>query len=151
MTADRPLAEVQAEFDAAIQRLVSSGSNLAQGLGQVRDRTFLAWDDDGGEGYASAVVYTIPTGGDYRLIVGGSLSALGRGTFGGYALRVGRNAGEEPTGAPFVQREQATTALAPVIELARGSLTPARPRTTLRLAGVEAGQTIYVSVAPTTI
>jgi len=45
---------------------------------------FLAWDDDGGEGYAAALEYTILTAGDYRIIAGGALSALGHGTSGDY-------------------------------------------------------------------
>ena len=85
---------------------------MARALNGLRNRTFLAWDDDSGDGYAAALEYVVPTPGDYVLIAGSSLSAFGRATSGDYELLIGLNApdgaaetsGAEPVGAPIAER-----------------------------------------------
>lgn len=151
MEATRPLAEVEAAYRADVARLMAESDNVARDLDELRERYFLAWDDDGGDGYAAALEFTVPAAGDYRVVATGALSTLGRATSGGYELTVGLNApgATEPAGAPFVERELSGGAFAPSVEEATGSLTPEKPLTTLRLAAIEASETIYISVAPT--
>ena len=50
-------------------------------------------------GYAAALEYVVPTPGDYVLVAGGSLSALGRATSGDYELLIGLNAPDTQDGA----------------------------------------------------
>lgn len=151
MEATRPLAEVEAAYRADVARLVAESDNVARDLDELRARYFLDWDDDGGDGYASALEFTVPAAGDYRIIATGALSTLGRATSGGYELTVGLNApGEtEPAGAPFVERELSAGTFAPSVEEATGSLTAEKPLATLRLAPIDTGETVYISVEPT--
>jgi hypothetical protein len=150
MDTSRSLDEVDAAYRADIARLVAESDNIALDLETLRQRYFLAWDDDGGPGYAASLVYTIPADGDYRLIAGASLSTLGRATSGDYALVVGLNAPDttEPTGPPFVEREAWDGAPTASVEEVTGTLSAERPAATLRLARIEAGDTLYVVVNP---
>ncbi|HMT20410.1 MAG TPA: hypothetical protein PKE20_04055 [Promineifilum sp.] len=145
-----PPAEVEATYRAEIQRLMAESENVALDLGDLRERTFLAWNDDGGEGYDARLEFVVPAAGDYRLIAAASLSVLGRATSGDYELLVGLNAPEmtESVGEPFVEDEQTANNLTPVVDETTGTLTAENPVTTLQLAVVEAGETLYVSVEP---
>lgn len=42
---------------------------------QASDGLFLIWDDDSGEGLAAAFSFSVPTDGDYRLIVATTLTS----------------------------------------------------------------------------
>lgn len=145
-----PLAEAEATYRAESQRLVAESENIAFDLEALRERTFLAWNDDGGEGYDARLEFVVPTAGDYRLIAAASLSVLGRATSGDYELLVGLNAPEvtEPVGEPFVEDEQTANDLTPVVDETTGALTTENPVTTLQLATIEAGETLHVFVEP---
>jgi hypothetical protein len=145
-----PLAEVESQYRAGIQQLTAGSENVALDLAALRERFFLAWDDDGGEGYNAVLEYVVPTAGDYRLIVAASLSSLGRATSGDYELLVSLNApgATTPAGEPFVEREE-TGGPDPVVQETTGTLTPERPSAILRLADIEAGETLYVAIEPT--
>lgn len=148
MDSSRPLTEIDAAYRADTARLVAESANIALDLESLRERYFLAWDDDSGEGYAAALQFTVPEAGDYRVIAGSSLSTLGRATSGDYELVIGLNApgATEPAGAPFAERELLGGAFPPAVAEATGSLSTERPLTTLRLAEIEAGETLYVAV-----
>jgi hypothetical protein len=150
MDTARPLAEVDAAYRADSRRLAAESENIALDLEALRRRYFLAWDDDGGEGYAAALEYTIPAAGNYRVIAGASLSTLGRATSGDYELLIGLNApgATEPVGEPFAEQEFLGTSFTPSVEEITGSLTASNPLSTLRLADMEAGETLYVAVDP---
>jgi hypothetical protein len=144
--------EAIAQYQEASQRVISENENIAQVFNELRDRFFLAWDDDGGEGYAAAMEYVIPEAGDYRIYAGSSLSTLGRATSGNYELRVGRNTvnmEDQPFGDPFVEREIDTTWLSPAVETVTGTLTTDMPTHSLRLADIRDGETLYIYVEPT--
>lgn len=148
------LEEAKAQYAADIQRLIAENENVALGLDELRDRFFLAWDDDSGEGYAASLEFIVPSAGDYRLFAGSSLSTLGRATFGNYELLVGLNADalnaeSQPTGAPFLEREQDDRNLSPAVEETTGTISADNPATTLRLADIEPGETLYVAVNAT--
>jgi hypothetical protein len=148
LDAKTPLNDVMARYRADLQRLVAGNENVAQGLEELRNRTFLAWDDDSGEGYAAALDWVVPETGDYVLIAGASLSTLGRATFGDYALQIGLNApasqaGQSIQGGPSIaERIPNPLGLQASVEETQGTLTAAAPATTLRLVDIGAGQTL---------
>lgn len=150
MDTSRSPAEVDAAYRADTARLAAESDNIALDLETLRQRYFLAWNDDSGEGYAAFLAYTIPTAGDYRLIAGASLSTLGRATAGGYELLVGLNASDQTqlAGEPFVEREMWGGGPAASVEETAGALSAEKPTVTLKLARIEAGETLYVALEP---
>jgi hypothetical protein len=121
----------------------------------VVSQYFLAWNDDGGEGYAAALEYVVRTAGDYMLITGASLSSLGRVTFGDYELLIGLNAPEaldgevQPAGAPIAERVESPAGLSPAVDETSGTITAESPVVNLRLVDIGEGETLYVYVEPT--
>ncbi len=149
-----PLAETMTRYQADVQRLVAGNEDVALALNDLRNQYFLAWDDDSGDGYAAALEYTVPADGDYALVAGASLSALGRATSGDYALRLGLNApeaqaGAEPVGAPIAERIPGAWGLSPSVEEASGTLTAAAPAVNLELVDIDAGSTLTAYVEAT--
>jgi hypothetical protein len=143
-----PLEEAVARYRADLQRLLAGNESMAAGLEALRNKYFLAWDDDSGDGYAAALAYVVPTAGDYVLFAGGSLSALGRATSGDYQLLIGLNAPQaldpsaEPTGAPVAERVPLASGLAASVEETSGTLTAAAPAVNLQLVDIDAGETL---------
>lgn len=60
------------QYQADVQSLLAENENVALSLSldELRSQYFLAWDDDGGDGYSAALEYVVPTSGDYILIAG---------------------------------------------------------------------------------
>jgi hypothetical protein len=151
-----PLPETMARFLADIQRLASQGGDVASSLDALRNETFLAWDDDGGEGYASALEYVVPQRGDYALIAGSALSAFGRSTSGSYELQIGLRAPEgmsgEPgrAGEPIAEKIPGAFGLATSVEEVSGALTAAAPVASLALSEIDSGQSLTAYVEATT-
>lgn len=149
------LAGLQADFNAEIQQAVQGALDPSQVINAIRDKYALAWDDDSGSGYAAALKYSIPQDGDYRLLVGGSLSTLGRATSGSYRLLAGLNApqvmtGEaEPVGEPFASLD--TTVIQPAVRVQeiRGSITPDQQTQRYTLRELNPGDVLYAFVETT--
>jgi hypothetical protein len=150
-----PLKDVIARYRADLQRLPAENDSVALALDSLRNRYFLVWDDDSGPGYAAALTYVVPRPGDYFVIVTDSLSAFGQDTSGDYELLLGLNAPDmqvgkaEPAGVPFAERVANVGGLSASVEQASGKLTAASPRATLRLADINAGNTLTVYVEAT--
>jgi hypothetical protein len=150
-----PLNETMAAYQADLQRLLTENESAAQAVEALRNQTFLAWDDDSGDGYSSALAFDVPAQGDYVLLAGSSLSALGRATSGDYELLVGldspagRLGAAEPADAPIAERLPGAWGLAASVEEATGALTAAAPAASLRLADLDAGQSLTVYVEAT--
>ena len=144
MDTSTPLEEVMARYQADIQSLLTGSENVTADLEEVRNRYFLAWDDDSGDGYAAALAYAVPGPGDYILIAGSSLSAFGRSTSGDYELLIGLNApaGSTPAGAPIAERIQTASGLSASVEETTGTLSAAAPKVGLGLVDIDAGQTL---------
>ena len=140
------LEEVGTSYRADLQRLLAANESVAVALDELRNRYFLAFDDDGGAGYAAALAYVVPTPGDYVLIASSSLSALGRATSGNYELLIGLNAAESagavPAGAPIAERIPFPWGVSASVEEAAGTLTAAAPVVSLGLVDIDAGQTL---------
>jgi hypothetical protein len=155
MDTSEPLLEVMIRYQAEVQRLVAENENVAQGLEELRNRTFLAWDDDGGEGYAAALEYVVPAPGDYVLIAASSLSAFGRATSGDYELLIGLNAPAAqagaigPAGAPIAERILTPWGLPVSVQEITGTLTAAVPTASLGLVDFDAGQTLSAHIEAT--
>ena len=66
------LEEFGTRYRADLQRLLAGNDSVALALDELRNRTFLAWDDDSGDGYAAALQYVVPT---HRRLCVGSLAA----------------------------------------------------------------------------
>ena len=147
-----PLGEVMTRYRADLQRLLTRQESAAAALEEVRNRYFLAWDDDSGAGYGAALAYAVSRPGDYVLIAGSSLSALGRATAGDYELLIGLNAPDgavDPTGAPIAEPLPNPWGLSASVEEAAGTLTAAAPMAKLKLVDINAGQTSTVYVEAT--
>ena len=150
-----PLDQTMAAFQADLQRLLAESESAAQAVEALRNQTFLAWDDDSGAGYAASLAFDVPAEGDYVLIAGSSLSALGRSTFGDYELLVGldspasQGGAAEPADAPIAERLPSVWGLAASVEEASGALTAAAPTASLKLADIGAGQSLTVFVEAT--
>jgi hypothetical protein len=142
------LEEFGTRYRADLQRLLAGNESVALALDELRDRTFLAWDDDSGDGYTAALVYAVPTSGDYVLVAGGSLSALGRATSGDYELLIRLNAPDTqdgaavPAGAPIAERVPFPWGALMSVEEASGTLTASAPAVSLKLVDIDAGQTL---------
>ena len=48
-------------YRADVQRLLAGNESVAAALEELRNRYFLAWDDDSGDGYAAALAYVVPS------------------------------------------------------------------------------------------
>ena len=83
-----PLEEFGTSYRADLQRALAAEEGVAEAIAAVRNESFLAWDDDSGDGYAAALTYIVPNAGDYVLIAGGALSTFGRATAGDYTLGI---------------------------------------------------------------
>ncbi len=148
MDAAVPLEEFGERYRAEVQGLLAQSEGVAQALEDLRNEYFLAWDDDGGDGYTAALEYEIPKSGDYVLLAASSLSTLGRATSGDYDLLIGLNAPEaqegaaELAGTPIAEQISFPWGASASVEEASGSLTAAAPTATLKLVDLDAGQTV---------
>jgi hypothetical protein len=77
---------------SSLQQAVAEGRDPVVAARESADELFLAWDDDGGGGLASALSFPVPADGDYRLFLTSAWSQVGLGTFGDYRLLVGLDA-----------------------------------------------------------
>lgn len=152
---DIPLETRMAQYRAEVQRLATDSDEVAVNLESLRDRTFLAWDDDGGDGYAAALEFVVPAPGDYVLIAGASLSAFGRVTAGTYELQLGLNApvapgsSVQPSGAPIAEALLSPLGVTASVEASSGALTAEAPVANVRLVEFNAGETLYAFVEAT--
>ena len=153
--ASTDLKELITRFREDVQELVESSPQPLLDLPGLRDRTFLAWDDDGGPGYSAALQFTVPSNGDYYLAAAASLSAAGRQTAGDYRLVVGIDAPEvldgsaTPTQAQIAVPDQASLGSFAQIQAYAGSLTEEIPASTLKMGKLNPGDTLYLHLQPT--
>jgi hypothetical protein len=139
-------------YDAEIKRIVSQGLDPILAAEAILDQLLLIWDDDSGGGLRAAFEFRVPHDGDYRLMVGGSLSYQGDETFGGYRLLLGLDApqvltGEaEPTGEAIAVTDVESTQPAVGVEGLSGALGEAKPSTIVNLLDFEKADTLYAYV-----
>jgi hypothetical protein len=149
-SADLYAIEVQYQDD--LQLLLAAGGDIAPGLEELRNRYFLSWDDDGGQGYAAALTLPITAGGDYQLLAGASLSSLGRATAGEYSLTLGINAPQaltgdaQPSGTPVAVLDEETLGLVQRVSEITGTVTAGQPVAALQLVDFDLGDTLQLFV-----
>jgi hypothetical protein len=137
------LEEFGASYQADIQRALTAEGSVAEAIEAVRDQSFLAWDDDSGDGYAAALAFDVPSSGDYVLVAASSLSTAGSEGSGDYAMLIGLNAPDgasEPVGTPLAQQVAFPWGAAMSVDQASGTLTAAAPAANLALVDIGAGQ-----------
>lgn len=149
------VATLRHEYNTQLERIVSEGLDPILAAEAIRDRLLLIWDDDSGGGLTAAFEFPVPRDGDYRLLVGGSLSYLGDQTFGGYRLLLGLDApqvltgGAEPTGEAIAVPDVESTQAAVGVEQLTGTLGEAKNSTIVNLLDFEQGDTLYAYVEAT--
>jgi len=131
--------------------------DISSFISELLDEFFFAWNDDGGTGYDTALVFPIPADNDYKLVIGGRthLSTLEQDanrSFGRYRLTIGVNASDvltgkaTPTGNKFASvnvdfrhRVQEVTA----------TLAPEKDHTFFPLVQLDPGETLHAFVEAT--
>jgi hypothetical protein len=140
-------------FDAEVEQAIEEGRDPLLVVPEFSDRYFLAWDDDGGEGYDTSLQYTVPDTGDYVLIL--TNSPAKSETFGRYRLLVGIDAPQvlsgdaDPTGdrIAVLDREASQTHVG--VQEVRGNLTAGQDTWPYILHPVEEGDVFYAYVEVT--
>jgi hypothetical protein len=149
------LAAFEAQYQAETRQLLAGGSDVSSGINELRDRSFLKWDDDGGEGYAAALEFPITISGDYYLVAAAALSTVGRATSGDYTLLIGINAAEvldgdaRPTGETIAVLDRQAFSLAASVSETSGQLSADSPPAALDLVDFQPGDTLYAFVEAT--
>ena len=146
---------LESAYEAALDQALAAERDPLQAVEAVRDGFSLAWDDDSGGGLTAALEFEVPADGDYRLLVGGALSAFGGQTFGDYRILVGLNEPQvlegdaEPTGDEIAVLDVEATPPGVGIQEVTGSLTPDRKWTFVILQRIKEGDTLYVYLEAT--
>ncbi len=154
LPADQDISTTTESFRKAVADLVATSPHPMLDLPALRDQYALAWDDDSGPGYSSALQFKVPEDGDFYLLLGSSLSAAGRSTSGDYRLLIGLDAPQvldgtaEPTGATIAVQDQAALGTHLVQEYS-GSLNADKPSVLVRLSDLDPGDTLYVDLKAT--
>ncbi len=146
------IAALSGAYQVALEAAADQQLDPSQAIDEVRDQYTLFWDDDSGQGYAAAFEYTIPQDGDYKLLIAGALSSLGRATFGSYSLTAGLDAPQvlsgiaEPVGEPFASQD--LTVVQPVVRVEQltGSITQETPIRRFNLIDLNPGDVFYAYV-----
>lgn len=135
--------------------LRKSQENHFKAFRDLLDSTYLAWDDDSGQGSASALKLTIPADGAYRIMVTGFHQHLGDQslglTFGKYRLLIGINAPQvlsgqaAPTGQVIARAARPPASRLRVQEV-QGALTPQHNSTYYRLRNIDSGAILHLRV-----
>ena len=153
--ADQEVLAISAAYNAAVTAVLRDSADPLADLEEVRDEFFLAWDDDSGDGYDATFTYAVPTGGDYRLLVGGSQSSLNRGTFGDFRLLLGLNAPQvrtgtaTPTGDIIAVPDEVSLDTSVLVQQIEGEFSAEKLSTFFTLNKLSAGDTLQVRVEAT--
>jgi hypothetical protein len=152
---DADLNQLFDSYQEGVQALVASSAQPLLDLPGLRDRTFLAWDDDSGPGYSAALTFEVPNDGDYYLAGAASLSAAGRQTSGDYRLVVGIDApgvldgSAAATGDQIAVADPAALDSLQQIQAVDGSLTEEIPTRLYNLGKFNPGDTLYLHLQTT--
>jgi hypothetical protein len=146
-------------FDALLKiALPKSPKNHFKAFRGLLDSSFLAWDDDSGQGSDAALKFKLSADGNYKLMVAGASQPSGRQvlsqTFGDYRLLIGINApqvlsGQATPSGQVIARLEQPAELRIRIQEVKGVLTPQHNATYFRLRNIEPGTILYVRVQTT--
>jgi hypothetical protein len=147
-------ATVLQDYQKGVAELAATSTQPLLDIPALRDKSFLAWDDDSGAGYSAAMSFYVPTDGDYYLSASSSLSGAGRQTSGSYRLLLGLDAPQvlagtaEPTGAVIAVQDQASLNAEHIQELT-GSLSQENPTVSVRLGDLNPWDVLSVHLQAT--
>ncbi len=153
---DIDLVQAVADYQREVDQLVVANGDVSADVVALRTAFSLAWDDDGGSGYAAALDYQVTESGEYILLASGALGSLGRNTAGEYELLLGINSPAVLEGiAPPVTEDviavvdngvlpQPTT-----VQEVVDTLNAAQPVATFTLKPMPADTTVYAYVEST--
>jgi hypothetical protein len=133
-------------FDETVRRVVAEGRDPLEALPEIYREFLVAWDDDSGSGYDSALEYKVAADGDYQLLV---VSSPTRETFGAVELLVGVNAPQvltgraAPTGDVLVVLDEDALPERVAVQEIVGTLGPEVPEVALELDPLGEGDTLY--------
>ena len=132
-----------------IDEAVVDGQDPLVVIPKLLDSKFLAWDDDGGEGYDATLEFKVPQAGDYQLLVSDSPY---KETFGEYRLLLGLDAPQvltgdaESTGVEIASPREMISEPRVAVETFTGSLTSEETSTFFKLQDFQKGDNLYVLV-----
>lgn len=148
------VATMQIELRSAFDLALAAGEPPLEAIGRLAGETFLAWNDDDGEGSSSAVlVFPVPESGDYQLVLFSSPLQV---TFGNYGLTIGIDAPEvltgraTPTGDTVAVPHELSRQPQVSVDVLTGTLSASRPFHVFTLRDVAAGDTVYAYAAAET-
>jgi hypothetical protein len=151
-------------FYGEVDRVTAEGRDPIEALPAIYDSLFVAWDDDSGPGYASALQFTAPTGGEYQLLVA---STPTKDTFGDFRLLLGIDAptvlsgdvqpsavdptqAADATGAAQLATQDTAASYRRVrVQETTGTITTDSPIVDLTLGTMRPGDTFYAWVETT--
>jgi hypothetical protein len=145
-------AAVREEFAAQVARAIADGRDPLEVVPEFADNLFVAWDDDGGAGYAAAFEYEVPAAGDYFLWV---ISTPARQTSGDFRLVIGIDAPDVlsdealPTGDTIAFLDRDASAAGVAVQEMTGTLTTDKNSTFYAIRKINAGDTLYVFIEGT--
>jgi hypothetical protein len=140
------------QFTSEVALAMTDGRDPVDIVPEYADERFLAWDDDSGGGFASALEFQVPADGDYQL---GIASAPLNPTFGEYRLLIGLDEPNVLTGTAEPNDEEIaffnmeTDIMSAAVQEITGSLSEDEPTDYLRLGDFDAGDTLYVFIEAT--
>lgn len=130
-----------------------NSSNTFQAINDVRDKYYLVWDDDSGDGYAAALQFTVPEDGEYTLVASASNTTIWD-TFGDYRLSLGIDAPDVLSGstkntALIALRNDKVSPNNIGVETFTGTLTGENPSRYYHILPKKAGDRLYLSIEST--
>jgi hypothetical protein len=140
------------QFYGEVDRVTAEGRDPIGALPVIYDRLFVAWDDDGGEGYDAAFQFTAPAGGEYQLLVVGTPL---KETWGEYRLLLGIDApavlsgDAQPTEETIATLDTAASYRQVRVQETTGSISAESPTVDLTLSTMRPGDTFYAYVKAT--
>jgi hypothetical protein len=140
---------LEALYEEADEIAADRGGDPIAAMESLRDKYFLAFDDDGGGGLTTALQFEIPEAGEYGLLIAGAQKAQGWETFGNYRLLLGINRADvldgsaQALGTAIASRDlEATPPGVGVAEIV-GSLDGSKTSRIVALQTMKEGDTLY--------
>jgi hypothetical protein len=141
--------QLEALYEEADEIAVERGGDPIAAMESLRQKYFLAFDDDGGGGLTAALQFDIPADGEYAILVAGAQKALSRGTFGNYRLLIGLNRSDvldgsaQPGGDSIASLNLEATPPGVGVEEAGGTLGGGKVSSLVALQPLKQGDTLY--------
>jgi len=141
--------ELRDQFNSEVDRAIAQGEDPLVAIPRIVDEIFMAWDDDSGDGYTSALEFTIPEDGDYQLVMASSPAV---DTFGDFRLLIGINQPDvltgraRPTGDIVAVVDHDASQVGEAVQEVVGSLSASNSSTFHTLRNFKKGDTLFVYV-----